>query len=531
MRRLLILTTLLLAAGSAAASTVELEVAYRSADRVYIEGGSRLGLAPGTVLEVVRDGEVTARLEVAYVAAHSASCRVLESTVDPAPGDRVLWRVPETALARRGGDRPASTASAQAPDYSSEAPERRRLRPDFGGSFSIDFEQYTDDSGFDRDYDRTAGRVNLRGRNLGGAPVHLRLRGSTRSLDRVVRADGTTRSETRDRLYELSLAWEPPEGRFSLRLGRLRLGSYAGVGTLDGVAFESRIAGGFHLGVFGGSPADLSELGIDSAKTSYGVLARWASSGPGPRREVVVAGVREDGEIDVSREYVALQSRLGRGRWTFYQRAEFDLNNGWREAASGGSSQLSTLFANLIGRVSDRNRLSLSYSRFERYRTEDTRFIPEELFDESRRQGLRARWTIGRPGGLNVSLSAGLREKDGSDEDQTSAGIGVAHHDLFGRRWSVGLDLLSFTGTGGDGVTARLSVGKRLRGGHRLRLTAGSRVIEDPLLGFEDRETVWIRLGGWFELPGALYGRLEVESLSGEVLEGQRVLAGFGYRL
>ncbi len=523
----------LLAPVAATAVPIELQVEYRTADRVYVDGGSRLGLTPGTRLEVVRDGEVTSLLEVAFVASHSASCRVLESTVEPRPGDRIVWESPkavEPQLATSPRAAAVESVRAQAPTYTRE-PQERRLRTDFSGSLSVDFEQFTDDSGFERDYDRTAARVSLRGRNLGGVPLNLRIRSSTRSLDRIVTSGGSSVTESRDRLYELSLAYEPPEGRFALRLGRLRLGRYAGAGTLDGLSLETRLGQAFHLGLFGGSRSDLSDFGVDSDRTSYGVTARWTSPTFGSRREIQLSGVREDGAIDVSREYVALQVRLGgSGRVTFYQRAELDLNNGWREAASGSTSQLSTLFANLVGRISDRNRVSLSSSRFERYRTEETRFIPEELFDENRRQGLRLRWTIGRPSGFNVSLSGGVREKDGTDEDTTSGGIGVAHNNIAGRKWSLGLNVLTFSNQFSDGTTARLSAGKRFAGGHRLRLTVGSRLLDEGQ-GGDDRETTWVRLGGWFELPGNLYGRVELESTTGEVLEGQRVMVGFGYRL
>ncbi len=536
------LCVFLVAAGAQAA---ELTVEYLSADRVYVDGGAAVGLRTGQRLEVERDGRTVAVLEVAYVARHSASCRVVEAYDTVVSGDRIEFeprlvapRPSEGDGRHQGGGEvssttvpssSAATSLAAAPEYSRSAPEPR-LTTSVNGSLSVDFEQFTDGSELERDFDRTAARVRLRGRNLGGTALQLRVRGSTRSLDRVVNADGRTETSTRDRLYELTLAWEPPEGRFSLRLGRLRLGRYAGVGTLDGAYVEGRVAGGFHLGAFGGSRSDLSEFGFDSDRTSVGVTARWAARREGPRKEFLIAGVREEGAIDVSREYVALQSRVGGPRWTFYQRAELDLNNGWREETAASATQLSTLFVNLVGRISSRHRVSLSYSRFERYRTEETRFIPEELFDENLRQGLRLRWTVGESGGWQLSLSAGTRERDGDSENATSAGVGVSHANLFGRRWSVAVNALTFSNAFGDGTTGRLSVGKRLEGGHRLRLTAGSRLFDDLLLG-DERQTIWVRLGAWFELPGALYGRCELEATEGDEIEGQRVLVGFGYRL
>ncbi len=435
-----------IAAGITAADPVTFGIQYMTADRVYLHGGARFGLEVGDRLEVERDGERIGLLEVLFVATHSASCRVLEATEVLQTGDVAIWDSPTTvgALGQAPVASPAAATAMSvesqapapaAPSYSRDEPERRpELKANVSGSFTVDWEQFTDDSGFGRDFDRTAARLSLRGRNLGGLPLQLRIRTSTRTLDRVVSSDdSSTISETRDRLYELSLAYEPPEGRFALRLGRLRLGRYAGAGTVDGVSAETRLGRVFHLGVFGGARSDISDFAPDSDRMTYGVTTRFTAGEPNRIRELLLAAVREDGIEDVSREYVAVQGRVAGGRWSFYTRGELDLNNGWRQELSGSSSQLSTLFVNASTRVSERHRFSLSYSRFERYRTEETRFIPEELFDMSQRQGFRARWQIGRTNGLNVTLSGGWREREGEEKDATSAGLGVFHNNLLGK--------------------------------------------------------------------------------------------------
>ncbi|MDH3402215.1 MAG: hypothetical protein OES32_02290 [Acidobacteriota bacterium] len=540
MRAIRAIATLLalaaLAAGTSAADPVTFGIQYMTADRVYLHGGSRFGLAVGDRLEVERDGEQIGVLEVVFVATHSASCRVLEATEALRTGDVAIWDSPRTPVAMPAAATTVTAArqdpAPPAPSYSRTEPERRpELKANVSGSMTFDWEQFTDESGYDRDFDRTSARLGLRGRDLGGMPLQLRIRASTRTLDRVVSSDdSSTISETRDRLYELSLAYEPPEGRFALRLGRLRLGRYAGAGTVDGVSAETRVGRVFHVGVFGGARSDISDFGPDSDRTTYGLTTRWTTGEPQRLREILLAAVREDGIEDVSREYVAVQSRLTGGRLSFYARGELDLNNGWRQELTGTSSQLSTLFVNASARISERNRFSLSYSRFERYRTEETRFIPEELFDTGQRQGFQARWQTGRANGLNVALSAGWRQRENDEKDTTSAGLGVHHNNLFGRGYSFGVNVLAYSNPYSDGTTGTLRVGKRLRGGHRLGLTAGARLLDDALRGGESRETQWFRLDGWFELPGQLFARAEAEVSSGDDLEGQRFLLGLGYR-
>jgi hypothetical protein len=57
----------------AARSAPSFQVSYRSADAVYLDAGRAAGLAEGDRLEVVRDGEAIAEIEVVFVAEHSAS--------------------------------------------------------------------------------------------------------------------------------------------------------------------------------------------------------------------------------------------------------------------------------------------------------------------------------------------------------------------------------------------------------------------------------------------------------------------------
>ena len=153
------------------------------------------------------------------------------------------------------------------------------------------------------------------------------------------------------------------------------------------------------------------------------------------------------------------------------------------------------------------------------------------VFDEGQRQGLRARWTIGKSSGFNVTLSGGIRERDGESDNATSAGLGVNHNSLWKRRLSVGLDLLSFSNEFSDGATAILRTAMRIQGGHRISLTVGARALDELLRDGATRETQWVRLGGWFELPGNLFARTELEVATGDEIEGQRVLIGLGYRL
>ena len=66
-------------------------VRYRSADTVYLEGGRAAGLSMGDRLEIVRDGEVVARIEVVHVSEHSSSCKILMEQQTIETGDRARF--------------------------------------------------------------------------------------------------------------------------------------------------------------------------------------------------------------------------------------------------------------------------------------------------------------------------------------------------------------------------------------------------------------------------------------------------------
>lgn len=520
-------------------------VRYRTADAVYLDAGSAAGLAEGDRLEVWRGSERAGVVEVIFVAPNSASCRILEDS-GPIRADDVARLLGEGAPAAEPPGEPAAdvdepTAPAAVDLVSPTPAPAPRARPanDLRGSLTVDWESFSDGGDRGLDFTRTSSRLNLRAARLGGRPWELRARTRTRRIERDRDlGDSTPDSESLDRFHELSLAWEPPEGRFALAFGRLRPGSGIGAGTLDGAVGEVRFGRGLHLGAFAGTESDLDQLAFDSDRQKVGLFLRWApewSAGPAPV-DLFVAGVREDGVEDVSREFVAVQLRwAASSRWSLYQRAEIDLNRGWREEVAGSSSQLSNLAVSLVGRLSPAARLTVTYDRYERHREEETRFIPEDLFDAEPRQGLRLRLGLGRPGGLTGSVVAGYRERRGDEEPAITLGGGVAHHRLLGGGLSLAADVTGFSNRFTEGGLATLRASRRIRDVHFVDLTLGGRLSrtreETSPLGTEELVTHWLRLGGWAELPGAFFLRGEAEWTGGDELEGQRFSLGLGIRL
>ncbi len=532
---------LLLVAVVASAQT-DLQVRYRSAETVYLNAGKAAGVDVGDRLQVLRGGSVIAEVEVIFAAEHSASCRIVSERQTVQAGDRAR-RLGETSPEPRSEQSPPAPAPepqppAQLPQSSSRG--YGLSRTGLAGTVSVDHESFSDGSEAGRDFQRTAVRLNLRARGIAGTPLQARLRLRTSDEQRTRRLFGIPERESRDRLYELALIYEPPEGRAGFRLGRLGTSPFAGIGYLDGALAQTRIVRGVEVGGFYGLNPDIEELGFENSGSKYGVFTRFgpASEEARDRFEVLLAGIREEGDVDISREYVTLESRYDAGsRWSFFQHAELDLNRGWREQAAGSGSQLSTVALTAIGRLSAEGRLVLSYDRFERYWTEETRFIPVELFEDFIRQGLRVSWQRSPAQGFQWSVSAGARlgEEGGAstgsaalDADRAfSLGLGAGHSGVLGL--SLGADVMGFTNPVTDGLLVTARAGRTFGAGHALTLSVGTTLYRESEIE-EERSTQWGRASLWLELPLDLFGRAEVEVATGDDLEGQRLSLGLGYR-
>lgn len=348
--RFLLLAGCLGAAPPASAALLRAHVSYLTSNAVYLDAGREEGLVVGARGQVLRTGEQVAELEVEFVAAHSASCRVVSQRQSLRQGDDVALALPETPRAAPPPALPPSSGQEVAPSRGPTpgVPAAVRQPPALAtqltGSVSVGVQDYSDRLLADQGYQEGTSRVVLRGKNLFGAPLDLRARLSTRQTQRQ-NASGSVSDPRVDRLYELSLTHAPKEGRFSASVGRLGAGPFVSVGYLDGVLGQFRVSRHVYFGALAGSRPEVAELGLASIGRKYGGFVRYASRpDEAPRfAELIVAGVGEYATAgEVSREYVAIESRWSSGaRWSIFERAEIDFNRDWRAEVAGSASQIS----------------------------------------------------------------------------------------------------------------------------------------------------------------------------------------------
>ncbi len=534
-----------------------LQISHVGADSVYLNGGRSHGLTVGQIVAVVRDGEPVAELQVAFVSKKSASCRVVDSRLEIVLGDQAIpiasldepAAPAETATAEPPAPGPPTVGAPDQPEKDrkvSSSPPRSgsdRKWANFSGTLSVRWHHFEDGSDVPRSFDQTTARVNLRSQSLNGAyEARIRVRGRE---DRRYRQAEATETSRRDRLYELAFAYEPPEGRIFLEAGRMASSPMLGFDYLDGVLGEYRFprkgakdnkSHFFGVGGFYGQRSDVDDIGLGADGAAFGAFFHYKRKRTRESpfyADLLVGGIRETYEGEVSREFVSIYGRLGSGsRWSFYQRADVDINTDWRRELSGDDYQVSNILSSVNYRFSDSMRLGLSYDHRQRFRDFENRDTPEEIFDDRLREGFRLTAQIGDPRGWRLTSSVGVRTEEGSKEDAYTGTGSLFHTNLGGHGVLLGLDFSGFSGDTSDGYRVSLRTRKYFNGGHDIGLTLGTAITSNVIGGVPvDRENEWIRLNGTARLPKRFFVLAEIEVTEGDDLAGERFIVQLGYRL
>ncbi len=506
----------------------QMAVTYRSATAVYVSGGRAAGVAVGDRLNVVSSGKTVAELEVLFLAEHSASCRIVSETETAKTGDRVVRVGAPRAAAPAPAASPAAPTAAVAPPEPSAGGYRARrsgARGRVTGGVSLGYSGFFDASPSNRDVTEVGVRYDAAARQIGGQPLEARVRGTNRQIDRTgTRGFVLTNKDTRDRLYEASLAWAPMSGRVSATAGRIGAHPFVSIGYLDGVLAEVRPTGNLQLGAFAGNTV---RIGGPAGGTRAGGFLRIAPRETRLHYEVVASGVRENEAGDVSREYVGLQGQLRAGGLWLYQRAEIDLNRGWRLDRAGTSTQLTDVRSLLSWRQSPTRSVSFSYEQRRNFWAAFNRALPVEAFDDRTLQTIRADIDLARANTAGIWAGGSVRLRDGDDLAVYDVHGGFRTPRFLSMRTSIEGTL--YRTESNLGVLATARVGRDLKGGHRIDASYNFNGYD--MRGPEGRlQSQYIRLSGYGQVSKGAYGRGDLEYGIGNDLRGIRALLEAGYR-
>ena len=318
------------------------------------------------------------------------------------------------------------------------------------GTASFGYYQSLGRDGVGLDFDERTARLDLGLYDIGGQPLSFTLRGRSRQDVRAARlSERTPKSERTDRLYEVALRYEPPSDKFGVEVGRIGIYRFVGIGYLDGALarfrpVRERPGRRLRRPRRRDRRPRLQRHRAPSSAASCGSRPAAATRRGG--YDAMLAFVRENADGDVSREYLSLESRFGSGsRWSLFERAELDLNRGWRKEVTRQEHQLSNVSLSGNLRVTPSAWAFVSYDGRRNYRYYRNRVVPEEVFDDLLHQGLRAGLNVSRPGGFGATAGFGmsLKEQDPRHPELDLANAysfnaGVRHANLFSSGFSVG---------------------------------------------------------------------------------------------
>lgn len=381
----------------------EFRVRHVTLEAVYFNGGSALGVAVGDKVWVMRNGERLMPLIVKYVAEHSASCLLENSTPtgnSPAVrlDDTILWVIPLAEYLKRippATETPRQPTAAPIRRVTAPAPKRyasRRNVPnnDFSGQLSLQSYGQRDQGPQPFDFQESSAYLRVQAERLGGLPLRLLARTRTMRRSRQTGLGGWQTPPMAHRVYELAFEWEGTTTPVEFAVGRMLRHDLHGVGYLDGLAVGYRFGPRWKAGLFAGFEPDLAGSAVRADGKKLGGFAQMKM----PVRKdseltLVVTGIGQYHGGEVSREFLAAQTDLNWSRrFYFTQYAEIDCNRAWR-AANRGTLALSNAYFNLSCYPQEKVALSLSYDARRLLRTWETRTLADSLFDASLRQGWR----------------------------------------------------------------------------------------------------------------------------------------------
>lgn len=530
-RALLISVSCLMVVSSASAGELPvraLPISYVTSDLVYLSGGRADGIAPGDTGIVRRSDSIVAYLEVAHVATHSASCRILQllgaigagdtAHVQPSPATEQETPVVE----RRSAD------TGHTPDQLTRHETRSRASSGrINGVASARVTHFVSSAGAARDYTLSNLGLNLRASDLWGHNLELTIRTSGRGNHRSSPAGGAgLNSDWSGRISTFSLLYASERLGTRIQAGRVPISRLGRLGGLDGMVIEQPLSALLRVGLFAGFQPRWQYSDHLLATHKAGAYVNWRK---GERKSTVVdltAGAAGEYLHGVpSREVLLIQGRAGNARWSLSQSAEIDVNRGWRRQNSGESISLSGIYLSGRYRASSWVTGTVSYDSRKDYWTYEERTLADSLFDDNLRQGLRAQADISLPSRTVATLGLGYRNRQGDPDPTISYTLGLRSSGFAAGRLSLSTMATGFDGPAEDGYDLSARLGASIL--PRLYFDAGS-----GYYAYQSVFTTAKRTNRWVEgmIRATVSARLVLNAgyrlSSGDDLSGHRVEAG-----
>ncbi|MBI5838420.1 MAG: hypothetical protein HZB25_14380 [Candidatus Eisenbacteria bacterium] len=501
------------------------KVTYLSGTSVYVEAGSKDGLAVGDTLTVVRQARSVAWLRVAFLASHRAACDTLRTLTPVAIGDVALF-TPRPVAPTQDGLAAADSAGAAGGALAAQGRGRKsatlpRVQGRVGLAYLLVDTQGSgklSQLGFD---------VRLDGTQMWGAPVDVAvdLRARRTSFQRV---SGATTSDNLSRFHRFSLTAHDTRGRYLVTLGRQSAAALSPVSLFDGGLAEFR-GERFGTGVFVGAQPEPLHLGLSSDIVEAGGFVEWHQAPMAERRWSVANGVvfSQQGGMP-NRDFLFTQGSYMYRALSVFAAQEVDINRGWRRAPGQSVLSITSSFLTVNVRASQALSVRGGYDNRRNVRLYRDRETPETEFDDRYRQG---GWVgVSAEPLSHLRVGGDVRTSAIGGAERFTSGSASAEVHRIGR--VNGALRARYSRASGSGVITRFSsfgLGLDPVMGCHLEFAGGSRTTENPLVGVNDNAR-WESADLDLVLMRRGYLNLSVERNHGGLTPSTQARVGLSWR-
>ena len=440
MRRIYLISwfTILIAVSclQAQSGLVEGSVTYKSQELIYIDLGTRDGLAVDDTLEIWHGQDRVGSAIVRQAATKTASCFGIN------PGEFEAWNIGDKVRFHRAVQSTqalAEEALAVASDSTATAPfdtlgrykassqqsvrvvEARKAETRFFGKLSSRYLGVRNSDNTSANFNQPSVYFNLNVNNISGSNFsgNVLLRGRRRS--------SSTETESQTRVYSAGLTYEKDNGPIWASVGRIYHPQLGGVGTVDGVGTSLRW-NSFQAGALVGFVPVYDSLKIDTKSFKWGISGSFV---PLSRNFLATAALMtENKEGGLDRQYVYLSTDYSKWRWLrFSGSAEVDLDLDGI-TTTRGKTNLSAFYLssritpvrgiNIVARYTQRQNVKYLISQAD---------TPDSLFDKAFRQGFYGNINFRLPGMVTLGLNGNITN-DGSGQSMFIIGMSFRYSSL-----------------------------------------------------------------------------------------------------
>jgi hypothetical protein len=503
-----------------AATDGEARVTYLTSASVYVDAGREGGLRIGDRLEIVRDGEVVAVVEVTDLSSRRASCKTLEGS--PVVGDVVrLPAAAETPV------EPSPLPAAGALTSSTRRPRRasdRKVR----GRVGLRYLTVKDHAGSELGFSQPALDLRLDGSNIAGDKLDIEVDARSRRTARS-NAGGSTEHNGETRIYRMSASVHDPASHWRVTLGRQNSPTLASINIFDGVLADLARPGR-SVGAFSGTQPDPIDFGLSSEVREHGVYVRFHNQSQSSRRWSLATGVvgsYVDGTVN--REFVFVQGLYSVPRFSAYLTEEVDYSRDWKAEAGENTFTSTSTFINLRYRAARNVDLRAGFDNRRNVRLYRDHVTPETEFDDTFRDGIwfgtSVRFKQRYQAGADVKTSTGGSAGTADSYTMTFRADRLTRSDL-----SVGYRGTHYTNDRVEGWLHSVRAGVALGSRAGLALTAGLRDDEARRAAAPDDTVTWVGIDFDVRLGPSWYFLASLERTDGDFEQTDQAYLGVTYR-